>query len=394
MHEISVLGVAAHWAYKQERRLTDGRQYRWIRGLLEILEHASGPEEFLENTKLEMFQDQVFCFTPKGDLIALPRGGTPVDFAYAVHSEVGDAVVGAKVNGRLVPLRTQLDNGDQVEIITGRGAGPSPAWERFVVTGKARSQIRRHLRTRQQKDYIDHGRDMLQSAARREQLEIGEAQLQVVLKGFEQDSIDDLLAAIGEGSLRPRVVMDALRRSQRAAAAKTDKGTGAEKKVIQLRRPRPQPTPDGREAMISGLLAGMAISFAGCCRPIPGDKIVGVVRTGRAVAIHRCDCTTLSRHAEDSDRWLDLAWNTDIEDASAIARIRVLSRHRPGSLGLVSTIIGKHGGNITDIRFGAKTPDVFEVVIDIEVSDVEQLESIVANLRAGEIVESVERSIS
>ena len=129
MHEIADLGVAAHWAYKQERRLTDGRQYRWIRGLLEILEYASGPEEFLENTKLEMFQDQVFCFTPKGDLIALPRGGTPVDFAYAVHSEVGDMVVGAKVNGRLVPLRTRLENGDQVEIITGKGAGPSPAWE-------------------------------------------------------------------------------------------------------------------------------------------------------------------------------------------------------------------------------------------------------------------------
>ncbi len=390
MHEIAVLGVAAHWAYKQERRLTDGRQYRWIRGLLEILEHASGPEEFLENTKLEMFQDQVFCFTPKGDLIALPRGGTPVDFAYAVHSEVGDAVVGAKVNGRLVPLRTQLDNGDQVEIITGKGAGPSPAWERFVVTGKARSQIRRHLRTRQQKDYIDHGRDMLQSSARREKLEVGEPQLREVLKGFEQKSVDDLLAAIGEGSLRPRVVLDALRRNQRAA--KTARGASAEKKVIKLRRPRPQPAPDGREAMISGLLAGMAISFAGCCRPIPGDKIVGVVRTGRAVAIHRSGCATLSRRGEDSDRWLDLAWNPDAADARGIARIRVLSRHRPGSLGLVSTVIGNQGGNITDIRFGAKTPDVFEVLVDIEVVHVEQLDDIVANLRACEAVESVERT--
>jgi GTP pyrophosphokinase len=390
MHEISELGVAAHWAYKQERRLTDGRQYRWIRGLLEILEHAAGPEEFLENTKLEMFQDQVFCFTPKGELISMPRGATPVDFAYAVHSEVGDAVVGAKVNGRLVPLRTRLDNGDQVEIITGKGAGPSPAWERFVVTGKARSQIRRHLRSRQQKDYIDHGRDMLQGAARRERLEVGEQQLRQVLTGFEQTSVDDLLAAIGEGTLRPRVVLDALRRSQRVA--KTLEGESAEKKVIELRRPRPQPVPDGRESMISGLPSGMAISFAGCCRPIPGDKIVGLVRTGRAVAIHKNDCATLSRHADDnSDRWLDLAWNDDCVDARAIARIRVLSRHKPGSLGLSSTTIGKHGGNITDIRFGAKTPDVFEVIIDIEVKDTDQLDVIVANLRASEVVESVER---
>ncbi|MGI9490529.1 MAG: RelA/SpoT AH/RIS domain-containing protein, partial [Geminicoccaceae bacterium] len=391
MHEIADLGVAGHWAYKQERKLTDGRQYRWIRGLLEILEYASGPEEFLENTKLEMFQDQVFCFTPKGDLIALPRGGTPVDFAYAVHSEVGDMVVGAKVNGRLVPLRTRLENGDQVEIITGKGAGPSPAWERFVVTGKARSQIRRHLRTRQQKDYIDHGRDMLQTSARRENLEIGEQHLQDVLKGFEQKSVEDMLAAIGEGVLRPRVVLDALRRNQRAT--KVTEGPDGGKKVIQLRRPRPQPVPDGREAMISGLLAGMAINFAGCCRPIPGDAIVGVVRSGRAVAIHRSECTTLSRNAEDnSDRWLDLAWNEERPDAKAIARIRVLSRHQPGSLGLVSTVIGQHGGNITDIRFGAKSPDVFEVVIDIEVKDVDQLGGIAANLRASEVVESVERS--
>ena len=147
--------------------------------------------------------------------------------------------------------------------------------------------------------------------------------------------------------------------------------------------------------MISGLPAGMAINFAGCCRPIPGDKIVGVVRTGRAVAVHRGDCSTLSRHAEDnSDRWLDLAWNADCADAKAIARIRVLSRHQPGSLGLTSTVIGKHGGNITDIRFGAKSPDVFEVVIDIEVRDVDQLDGIVANLRASEVVESVERSDS
>ncbi|MGI9451367.1 MAG: RelA/SpoT family protein, partial [Geminicoccaceae bacterium] len=391
MHEIADLGVAAHWAYKQERRLTDGRQYRWIRGLLEILEHASGPEEFLENTKLEMFQDQVFCFTPKGDLIALPQGGTPVDFAYAVHSEVGDMVVGAKVNGRLVPLRTRLENGDQVEIITGKGAGPSPAWERFVVTGKARSQIRRHLRTRQQKDYIDHGRDMLQSAARRQQIDVDERQLQDILEGFEQKSVDDLMAAIGEGTLRPRVVLDALRRKQRAVKPKA--GAASEKKVIQLRRPRPQPTPDGRETMIVGLVPGMAISFAGCCRPIPGDAIVGAVRSGRTVAIHRADCTTLLKKAEDnSDRWLDLAWNPDREDARAIARIRLLNQHKPGSLGLVSTVIGQLGGNITDIRFGAKSPDVFEVIVDIEVSNVDQLERILASLRTTEVVESVERA--
>jgi GTP pyrophosphokinase len=139
MHDVAELGIAAHWRWKQEAPQLDGRQYRWLRELLDILEHAAGPEEFLEHTKLEMFQDQVFCFTPKGDLIALPRGATPVDFAYAVHSQVGDRTVGAKINGRMTPLRTQLQNGDQVEIVTSRNQTPSPTWERFVVTGKARA---------------------------------------------------------------------------------------------------------------------------------------------------------------------------------------------------------------------------------------------------------------
>jgi GTP pyrophosphokinase len=156
----------------------------------------------------------VFCFTPRVDLIALPQGATPVDFAYAVHSEVGDATVGAKVNGRLVPLRTKLSHGDQVEIITSKGAAPSAAWERFVVTGKARSRIRRYLRSRRRNDYIAHGREMLQRAAQRQRLKIGDKRLEPVLVGFQQKTVEDLLAAIGEGSLGPRLVLEALRRGE------------------------------------------------------------------------------------------------------------------------------------------------------------------------------------
>jgi GTP pyrophosphokinase len=390
MHEIAELGVAAHWAYKQERRLTDGRQYRWIRGLLDILDQAAGPEEFLEHTKLEMFQDQVFCFTPRGDLISLPRGATPVDFAYAVHSEIGDSVVGAKVNGRLVPLRTRLDNGDQIEVITGKGAGPSPAWERFVVTGKARSHIRRYLRSRQRNDYIAHGRELLQRTAQKDRMQVTEKELEGLLKGFQHKTLDDLYASLGEGTLRPKVLLDALRRAQ-PQTARGARGTAG--KVIPLRRmPRPAPEPDGREGLIGGLPAGMVISFAGCCRPVPGDPIVGVVRTGRAVAIHRSDCETLSRKLDESDRWLDLGWNKTFDGPRPIARIRLMSLHKPGSLGLVSTTIGRQGGNITDIRFGAKSPDVFEVIIDLEVEDVDQLERILASLRATEVVTSVERA--
>src|ERR1700682_5261780 len=198
MHEVAELGVAAHWRYKQDVERVDGKQYRWLRELLDILEHASGPEEFLEHTKLEMFQDQVFCFTPKGDLIALPRGATPVDFAYAVHSQIGDTCVGAKINGRLAPLRTQLANGDQVDIVTSKAQTPSPTWERFVVTGKARARIRRFVRTQQRQQYHDLGKAILQQEFRQDGQEFGEKALEPVLKTFESETVEDLYAAVGE----------------------------------------------------------------------------------------------------------------------------------------------------------------------------------------------------
>jgi GTP pyrophosphokinase len=388
MHEVAELGVAAHWAYKQNGQLTDGRRYRWVRGLLEILEHASGPEEFLEHTKLEMFQDQVFCFTPKGDLIALPQGATPVDFAYAVHSEVGDATVGAKVNGRLVPLRTKLSHGDQVEIITSKGAAPSAAWERFVVTGKARSRIRRYLRSRRRNDYIAHGRELLQRAALKERLKISEKRLEPVLVGFQLKTVDDLLAAIGEGSLGPRLVLEALRRGEEPAS----RPEPAPGKVVPLRRLRPAPATTGWETRVQGLLPGLAIAFARCCHPIPGDPIVGVVRTGRGITIHRSDCATLARNArEEEDRWLDLGWNQLASGDKATARLQVMTLNQPGSLGSLSTVIGREGGNITDLRFGAKSDDLYEIVLDVEVDDRDHMDRIMASLRASPVVTTVER---
>ncbi|MGH7093964.1 MAG: RelA/SpoT family protein, partial [Stellaceae bacterium] len=184
MHEIAELGVAAHWSYKQGAGSTDGPQYRWLRELVDILDHASGPEEFLEHTRLEMFPDQVFAFSPKGDLIALPRGATPIDFAYAVHSQIGDKCVGAKINGRLQPLRTQLANGDQVEIVTSKAQTPSPDWESFVVTGKARARIRRFIRTQQRAQYLDLGRAIVQKSFRQDGQEFSERPLEAVLKMF------------------------------------------------------------------------------------------------------------------------------------------------------------------------------------------------------------------
>src|SRR5579885_2031126 len=347
MHEVAELGVAAHWSYKQGAPKTEGPQYRWLRELLDILEHASGPEEFLEHTKLEMFQDQVFCFTPKGDLFALPRGATPVDFAYAVHSEIGDTTVGAKINGRLAPLRTPLQNGDQVEIVTSKAQTPSPTWERFVVTGKA---------------------------------------LEPVLKTFEVETVEDLYVSVGEGLHTGRAVVHALH---------PPKPDEKPRKVVPLSeaRGRSKGKPSDTAVPIRGLIPGMALHFAGCCYPLPGDRIVGIVTTGKGVTIHTIDCETLENYADTPERWLDVAWSRQGDpDQTHVGRIAVTIGNEPGSLGALTTIIGKHAGNISNLKITNRSQDFFEILVDIEVQDVKHLTNIIAALRAAPSINSVDRA--
>ena len=373
MHEVAELGVAAHWIYKQGAGTTEGPQYRWLRELLDILEHASGPEEFLEHTKLEMFQDQVFAFTPKGDLIALPRGATPVDFAYAVHSQIGDTCVGAKINGRLVPLRTELGNGDQVEIVTSKAQTPSPTWERFVVTGKARARIRRFVRTQQRAQYLDLGKAIVQKAFRQEGQEFSERPLEAVLKTFNCPTVEDLYVAVGAGARhRPRGGQ------RRLSAAAGSQGQG---RLAWRARGARSGTHDNAVA-IRGLIPGMALHFAGCCHPLPGDRIVGIVTTGKGVTIHTIDCDTLENFAETPERWLDVAWSSSEADAIHVGRLNVMIANEPGNLGSLTTVIGKQGGNISNLKITNRSSDFFEIMVDIEVADVKQLTTIIAALRA------------
>src|SRR5580658_3437554 len=382
MHEVAELGVAAHWTYKQGAGTTEGPQYRWLRELLDILDHASGPEEFLEHTKLEMFQDQVFAFTPKGDLIALPRGATAVDFAYAVHSEIGDTCVGARINGRLVPLRTQLGNGDQVEIVTSKAQHPSPTWERFVVTGKARARIRRFVRTQQRQQYLDLGKAILQKAFRQEDHEFVEKALDEVLKKFDCDNREDLYVAVGEGMVTGREVVNAA--FPRPAEQKD--------KVVPLARARRKGRPQDNAVSIRGLIPGMALHFAGCCHPLPGDRIVGIVTTGKGVTIHTIDCDTLESFSNEPERWLDVAWSSEETDAGHVGRINVTIANEPGNLGSLTTTIGKQGGNISNLKITNRSTDFFEIMVDIEVADVKHLSTIIAALRATPVINSVERA--
>jgi guanosine-3',5'-bis(diphosphate) 3'-pyrophosphohydrolase len=385
MHEIAELGVAAHWQYKQGAPATEGRQYRWLRELLDILEHAAGPEEFLEHTKLEMFQDQVFCFTPKGDLIALPRGATPVDFAYAVHSEVGDTCVGARVNGRIVPLRARLENGDQVEIITSRAQTPSPTWERFVVTGKARARIRRFIRTQQRHQYVELGRSILARAFKQEGREMTEKAVESVLRKFKQcESVEDLYVQVGEGHVTGREVVVAVHPELQAAPRSP---------IISPKRRANKADAKDDAVPITGLIPGMAVHFAGCCHPLPGDRIVGIVTTGKGVTIHTIDCETLESFADTPERWLDVAWNVARNGVEThVGRLHVVIANEPGSLGALTTTVGRNEGNITNLKITNRATDFFEMSMDVEVKDLRHLTNIIAALRATPSVNSVERA--
>ena len=385
MHEIAELGVAAHWQYKQETRPTEGTEYRWLRELLEILEHTAGPEEFLEHTKLEMFIDQVFCFSPKGDLYALPQDATPVDFAYAVHTDIGNTCVAAKINGRLMPLRTRLRNGNQVEISTSKAQTPSPTWESFVVTGKARACIRRFVRSQEAEQYANLGREIVEKTFRRNAYELTRKAILGVLKKFGLGSPDELYAAVGSARLTGRDVL--------AAVYPGVKDKERQQKVVSIAEARQGKGETDHAVPITGLIPGMAVHFASCCHPLPGDRIVGIVSTGKGVTIHTIDCDALESFADMPEQWLDVSWEADPRyPRMHVARIHVILANEPGSLGTLSTVIGRDGGNISNLKITNRSEDFFEMQIDIEVADIKQLTNIIAALRATSVINAVERA--
>ncbi len=388
MHEVAELGVAAHWSYKQGAHLSsEGSEYRWLRELLDIVEHAQKPEEFLEHTKLELFQDQVFCFSPKGDLIALPRGATPVDFAYAVHSRIGDECVGSKVNGRMVPLRTELHNGDQVEIITQKNGTPSPAWERFVVSGKARARIRRFVRIQQRAESVALGRTLLEKACKQEGVDFSEKAFEPIARNFQSANVEELLAAIGGSQQSPREVFLAAFPQFRP---KHNEKTLTEADVIAQ---KPKQRPAGAPTTLKGLIPGMAFHFARCCHPLPGDMIVGIVATGRGVTIHTQDCDTLEAFRDMPERWIDVDWgDAHGKSGDMVGRLSIVLANKPSALGALTTIIGKCEANILSLKITNRSVDFFDLLVDVEVKDSSHLTNVIAALRASSLILSVMRA--
>lgn len=392
MHEIAELGVAAHWQYKQGAALTEGKSYHWVRQLLDILESSNNPDEFLEHTKLEMFPDQVFCFTPKGEIINLPQGATAIDFAYAVHSEVGDRCIGTRINGKMAPLRTEIRNGDQVEILTSTDGTPSPTWENWVVTGKARARIRRYVRGEQREEFVKLGHAMLDRAFREIGFTPQEAPSRRELDHFNAESADELSAMIGSGETPVAEVVEMLVPAQMLQDADSGGASEDNDKVVEFPS-RDRGDRQSSAIAIRGLTPGMAVHYANCCHPLPGDKIVGILTPGKGVTVHTRDCETLESFADTPERWLEVAWDLGpMQREGLVGRINLIVTNERGTLGTLTTVIAQNHGNIHNLKFTSRSPDFYEMVLDIEVESTKQLNDIIAALRATPEISSVDRA--
>lgn len=397
MDQIAERGIAAHVFYKEglgsptEFLKRESNAFAWLRHTIGILSESANPEEFLEHTKLELFHDQVFCFTPKGKLIALPRHANVIDFAYAVHTDVGNSAVGCKINGKFAPLSSELQNGDEVEVLTSEAqSAPPSAWETLAVTGKARAAIRRATRTAVRDQYAGLGRRIVERLFERAKIEYADDKLKGALPRLARTSIEDVMAAVGRGEIKASNVARAMYpdyKEERVARYGVKKGLAA-----KLKDKSSEPTRSPVAIPIRGINSDLPVKFAPNGGAVPGDRIVGIVTPGEGITIYPIQAPALKDFEEEPERWLDVRW--DIEDTAPQrfpARIKVENVNEPGALAQIATVIAEHDGNIDNISMQRRSPDFTETTIDLEVYDLKHLSAILAQLRAKAVVARVER---
>ena len=404
MQQIAEYGIAAHALYKDElgspteMLARESSAYAWLRRTIELLAEGSDPEEFLEHTKLELFHDQVFCFTPKGKLIALPRGATPIDFAYAVHTDVGNMAIGAKINGKIGPLSSALQNGDEVQILTSKAqTSPPTAWESIVVTGKARDAIRRATRDAVRSQYSGLGRRMVERLCQRAKIEYSDEKLQGALPRLARASIDDVMSAVGRGEMKASDVARAMYpdyKDERVTPIipKSESGWFGLKFARALKFKLPAVDEYGAAIPIRGINSDLPVRFAPKGGAVPGDRIVGIMTPGEGITIYPIQSEALKAFEDEPDRWLDVRWDIDDKAPQRFpAQLTVQSVNSPGTLAQIAQVIAEHDGNIDNIKMTRQSPDFTELTIDLEVYNLKHLTSIISQLRAKKVVANAER---
>ncbi|MEM7073644.1 MAG: bifunctional (p)ppGpp synthetase/guanosine-3',5'-bis(diphosphate) 3'-pyrophosphohydrolase [Pseudomonadota bacterium] len=372
MHDVAESGVAAHWAYRDGERAENPFAVdpaKWITALSEQFDAEDDHDEFLEAVKLEMYPDQVFCFTPKGDVVKLPRGATPIDFAYAIHTRIGNACVGAKVDGMRVPLWTRVKNGQSVEIITADGQQPQPSWLDIATTGKARSAIRRALREIDRDRFVRLGRELARAAFEHLGKKPTDKALDRAAKTLRIKDRNEVLAQLGSAEITAQQVLNA---------------------VYPDLSPAKSAEVDWERAVI-GLAPDQLFERAPCCQPLPGERIVGITYRGRGVVVHAIDCDSLQAFEEQPERWLDLRWHDGTHPAVYVATLDITIGNDAGVLGRICTLIGEQNANISDLTFVDRKPDFFRLLIDVELRNVEHLHGLISVLDAESEVAAIER---
>ena len=372
MHEVAEAGVAAHWSYRDGVRAENPFAVdpaKWIAGLTERFETAEDHDEFLEHVKMEMYSDQVFCFTPKGEVVKLPRGATPLDFAYAIHTRIGDSCVGAKVDAIRVPLWTRLKNGQSVDILTAQGQRPQATWIDIVATGRAKAAIRRSLREEDRERFIKLGRELARVAFDHIGKRATEKALTTAARHLGLDGSHELLARIGSAEVTARTVIETLYPD---LARETGDEIDAARAIV-------------------GLKPSQTFRRAACCQPVPGERIVGISYRGKGVMIHAIDCEALIEFEEQTDRWVDLHWHDGKHPAVHTISMDVTISNDSGVLGRICTLIGEQRANISDLVFVDRKPDFYRLIIDVDLRDVEHMHAVMLALEADSDVASIAR---
>ncbi len=407
MDHIAEFGIATHCLYKDGVRLPSGkteesRAYQWLRRTIDLLSEGDNPEEFLEHTKLELFQDQVFCFTPKGRLIALPRGATPIDFAYAVHTDVGNSCVGCRINGHVAPLVSILENGDEVDIIRSAAQQPPAAWESLVVTGKARAAIRRSTRTAVRNQYAGLGRQIVERAFERSGNAYSDEALQTVLHRLARHTVEDVMAAVGRGEMRSLDVVAAMYPDNRQKVAvevpspSKNQGAGwfnlSQAMNLSFRVPSAAENTGDAPIPIRGLKGDLPVKFAPNGGAVPGDRIVGILEPGKGITIYPIQSPALIAFEDHPELWLDVRWDMEgLGSEHFPAQVRIESINEPGSLAQIAGVIAGHKANIENIMMISLSSDFHEILIDLQVRDLKHLTSIIRDLKRTPVVSRIER---
>ncbi|MCS7229938.1 MAG: bifunctional (p)ppGpp synthetase/guanosine-3',5'-bis(diphosphate) 3'-pyrophosphohydrolase [Candidatus Kryptonium sp.] len=384
MHEIAEKGLAAHWKYKENITETDKQFEQWIKWVRDILENPSDVTEFVEDLKLNLYQDEIYVFTPKGDLKVLPRGATPVDFAFEIHTEIGLRCIGAKVNGRIVPLDYKLKTGDQVEIITGKHRALSMDWLNFVVTSKAKAQIRKWI-NEEKRRLADVGKDLWEKKVRKRKIRISEDELLKIVKELKFDNLQKFYIAIAEGEIEVNDIIKKIEERQKSKEATRHEDEAIETAISEILKPQ-------KAIVIDETGSNLLYTFAKCCHPVPGDDIIGFVTRGEGIKIHCKNCVNVEKlKAIDEDRFVDVVWSTMIEGMFFAAGISIEGEDKPGVLKDITTVIsGYHNTNIKSVNMETQN-SIFRGIITVEVKNLEHLNVLIEKLRRIQGVYSVSR---